>query len=154
MALTDYQAVAWVFQTIGGQGWQAGCWEGPVLAGLGYGSHENQPTFKDVMDGLSHTILLIEMGGSPAWFDKGVELDRSGAEFAVPWIGTEAGNLDGVSRVNQTNFYGIFSLHPGGAHVAMADGSVHFLGEGVEPLVISALATRDNGEAIPDKAWR
>jgi hypothetical protein len=36
----------------------------------------------------------------------------------------------------------------------MADGSVHFLRESLEPAVIAALATRDGGEIIRDQDWR
>jgi prepilin-type processing-associated H-X9-DG protein len=39
------------------------------------------------------------------------------------------------------------SEHPGGAHVAMADGSVHFLNEEVTLEVLWAMASRASGEA-------
>jgi prepilin-type processing-associated H-X9-DG protein len=39
------------------------------------------------------------------------------------------------------------SGHPGGAHVALADGSAHFVAESIEPVVLRALGTRAGGDA-------
>jgi prepilin-type processing-associated H-X9-DG protein len=55
--------------------------------------------------------------------------------------------------INDRNFTGVFSFHPGGANVAMADGSVHFVSEGVPPQILAALMTREGGEPINDKDW-
>lgn len=38
------------------------------------------------------------------------------------------------------------SRHPGGVHALMGDGSVHFVGNGIDPLVWRAAATRAGGE--------
>ena len=35
------------------------------------------------------------------------------------------------------------SLHPGGGHFSLADGSAHFINEGIEHSVYRALGTRD-----------
>jgi prepilin-type processing-associated H-X9-DG protein len=40
----------------------------------------------------------------------------------------------------------LYSEHPGGAHVLMADGSGHFVGDSAELLVVQALASRDGEE--------
>jgi prepilin-type processing-associated H-X9-DG protein len=40
-----------------------------------------------------------------------------------------------------------WSLHPGGANLLFADGSVHFLGYTADP-VLPALATRAGGETV------
>ena len=44
-----------------------------------------------------------------------------------------------------------WSVHPGGAHFAFADGSVRFLKYSADP-ILPALATRAGGEsvAVPD----
>jgi prepilin-type N-terminal cleavage/methylation domain-containing protein/prepilin-type processing-associated H-X9-DG protein len=39
------------------------------------------------------------------------------------------------------------SRHPGGAHVAMADGAVRFVADGVDPAVWKAVSTRAGGES-------
>jgi prepilin-type processing-associated H-X9-DG protein len=109
------------------------------------------PTLRHVTDGLSNTLLLVEQGGLPTWYDGGQEVGRW-TTFG-PWISTDLAGLD-TRRVNATNYLGIYSFHSGGAYVAMADGSVHFLGEQIDALVIRALATRDEGEVIRDRDWQ
>lgn len=47
------------------------------------------------------------------------------------------------------NDMGVFSFHPGGANVAMGDGSVRFLRESTSLAVLKALSTRAGGEAVP-----
>jgi prepilin-type processing-associated H-X9-DG protein len=41
--------------------------------------------------------------------------------------------------------HGIFSAHPGGAHVTMFDGSVPFLNEAIDLAILLELSTRDDG---------
>ena len=50
--------------------------------------------------------------------------------------------------VNQTNATGIYGFHPGGANVAFADGSVRFLTDSTSPDVLTAMATRADGDSI------
>jgi len=38
--------------------------------------------------------------------------------------------------------------HPGGAHVAMCDGSVHFISESTDVKVLTGLASRNCSEAV------
>jgi prepilin-type processing-associated H-X9-DG protein len=40
------------------------------------------------------------------------------------------------------------SEHPGGTHFAMADGSVHFVGEDIDHTVYLALGSRDGKESM------
>ena len=44
--------------------------------------------------------------------------------------------------------YGLSSFHPGGGNVAMADGSVRFLGESVPFIVLGRLVSRAGGEVV------
>lgn len=43
----------------------------------------------------------------------------------------------------------IFSMHPGGAHVLLVDGSVSFLNESIDFRAIRCLLTRDEGVPVP-----
>jgi hypothetical protein len=95
----------------------------------------------------------VEQGGFPTLYKDGQEEPNHWTTLG-PWISTDASALAASRRINESNYVGIFSFHSRGAHVAMADSSVHFLSESVEPAVIEALATREGGEAIRDQDWR
>ena len=41
---------------------------------------------------------------------------------------------------------GFKSIHPGGAHFVMADGSVHFVNESIDHNIYRGLSTRNGGE--------
>ncbi|WP_435017592.1 DUF1559 domain-containing protein [Tundrisphaera sp. TA3] len=47
----------------------------------------------------------------------------------------------------------IFSYHPGGANVLMADGSVKFLKETTNPIVIRSIVTMNGGEVVSSDAF-
>jgi len=51
-------------------------------------------------------------------------------------------------RVNGSNESGwlIYAFHPGGAHIAMADGAVQFVSESTDVRILGELATRAGGE--------
>lgn len=54
-----------------------------------------------------------------------------------------------VSLLSQRGYsYG--SSHPGGANVAMADGSIRFLSDNLNPLYLAYMSTRNGGEVIPE----
>jgi prepilin-type N-terminal cleavage/methylation domain-containing protein len=92
----------------------------------------------DVADGLSRTLLMAEA------------VDRAAA--------TAAGDPEATGRWARINCFAqsasfvnalgsdIGSHHPGGAQAACADGRVIFLGDSMDPAVLSALCTRSGGE--------
>ena len=43
---------------------------------------------------------------------------------------------------------GFKSLHPGGAHFVMVDGSVHFFNESIDHKIYRGLSTRNGGESV------
>jgi prepilin-type N-terminal cleavage/methylation domain-containing protein/prepilin-type processing-associated H-X9-DG protein len=45
-----------------------------------------------------------------------------------------------------------FSFHPGGCNAVFADGSVHFLGEKIEPATMRALVSRAEGDTVDGAA--
>ena len=133
---------------------------GIVLDAWGEGGSQNQylqnmngvfsfcgtATIRDITDGTSNTILLME---DHHW-SVGKTRPTSYAGD-VGWGGpmqvSTAANL-----VNQSYGYndghkchGISSTHVGGAHVAMSDGSVRFISESIGLNVLQAIANRGAG---------
>jgi prepilin-type N-terminal cleavage/methylation domain-containing protein/prepilin-type processing-associated H-X9-DG protein len=101
--------------------------------------------FRDVTDGLSNTIAIVERGGKPIDLLRGkpnVTPDNPDAYYPGQ-TGWSASNTFAWSMnqfkvgINQSNSTGIYSLHSGGANIAKADGSVQFLSDstGFEELV-------------------
>ena len=81
---------------------------------------QTKVTLKDVVDGTSKTILLVERMVPVNWMDPNNEI-----RFDVA--------RQGINR----NLLGIGSEHRGGANVAFVDGHINFLDEttDIEPLL-------------------
>ncbi len=117
--------------------------------------------FSDLTDGTSNTMMLAEMSGRP-W----VFLANGQPNPAVPeqtygfgaWAHNNAHNagcysFDGKTAggpcpLNCSNFRAVYSYHPGGAQVALADGSVRLLSRTITGATFYALVTRTGGEII------
>jgi prepilin-type processing-associated H-X9-DG protein len=58
----------------------------------------------------------------------------------------------GNCLVNCTNFAStnLYSFHEGGAHIALADGSVRFLSENVDMTTIFRLMAAQDGQLMPE----
>jgi prepilin-type processing-associated H-X9-DG protein len=88
--------------------------------------------FKDVTDGTSNTILLVEVVGT-----------------GIQWMEPTDLSIDELSlRLNDGSDESISSNHSGGAMVALADGSVRFLANGIDPVTLRRLILRNDGQAI------
>jgi prepilin-type N-terminal cleavage/methylation domain-containing protein/prepilin-type processing-associated H-X9-DG protein len=94
-----------------------------------------------------HTSLL---GQTWAWgayvWSMGNTLQPPNSQY--PNCSTTNGN--GVAN---PGVIGLSSFHPGGANILMADGSVHFLKDSTNPVVILALGSRAQGEIISSDAY-
>lgn len=86
-----------------------------------------------VTDGLPQTILLVETPAAGVCWMEPKDLDAGNMQFRLQ---SQYGNEIG-------------SHHPGGAHVATADGRSHFLSDQTAPDQIQALTTIQGGELIP-----
>lgn len=125
----------------------------------GPNSLEDGITVRQIADGLSKTILLFELTGL------GVNLDpaKSSASSTDDPQGVWASGLNcnsigpnsaSAPLINPSAdiawdsdaYASLFSDHPGGAHVAMCDGSVHFLHNETSDAVLLGLASRNCGE--------
>ena len=114
----------------------------------------------DITDGTSNTILLTEDAGRPRQW----RMRRPGPDQTVdggPWAGFHTGiMLAGIDPITETrpgpcalncsNEREVYSFHQGGANAVFADGSVHFLNEGMNISVLARLFTRAGGEVVSD----
>ncbi len=108
---------------------------------------------RDVTDGLSNTIAVVERAGKPVDLLRGkpnVTPSNPAADYPGQ-TGWSASNTFAWALnqykvgINQSNSTGIYSLHSGGANVAMADGSVRFLSESTEFNELVRLFSRAGG---------
>jgi prepilin-type N-terminal cleavage/methylation domain-containing protein/prepilin-type processing-associated H-X9-DG protein len=128
-------------------------------------------TVAQITDGLSNTLLLVEDANRPEYWVKGRRVtdrdppfggDGTGTDTLVggTWadhdkgFGIEGTSADGSTfvgecAINCNNSFEVYAFHSGGANVAMADGSVRFLREGMAIRTLAALGTRAGGEVIP-----
>ena len=83
--------------------------------------------FRQITDGMSHTIALVEVKD----------------EHAVVWTKPEDLEWDPKKPLAQLGSY-----HPGTFHVAFADGSVHVISSDIDVNVLRSLFTRNGSEAI------
>ncbi len=134
-----------------------GVWGWPNFDnGLTSGSHLHRyraGKFRDITDGLSNTMAVVERAGKPIDLLNGKPNVTAGNPNAYypGQVGWSASNsfawaLNG-SRVgvNESNSLGIYSLHSGGANVAMADGSVRFLSDTISNNTLIAMFSRSGG---------
>ena len=100
----------------------------PVGGGALYSSREGRAeAIKDITDGTSHTIMLVEVDD----------------EHAVPWTKPDDMPFDPADPKK-----GIGSLYEQGFIAAYCDGSVHFMQNSIDPKTLKALFTRAGGEQI------
>jgi prepilin-type processing-associated H-X9-DG protein len=111
---------------------------------------EDPPAIKasDVTDGLSNTVWLTECTGRGA----GIKDDVIDSVHGAWASGNNVTHID--KKINDAKtpkaWYEerIFSEHPGGAHFAMCDGSVHFMSDDTGEKLIRSLCSRNGDEPI------
>ena len=117
---------------------------------------------RDITDGSSNTFIVGERpptkallygwwfagaGDSPHFGEGDVVLgveSRKRTPTAVPDT-YRPGFIQDPDKQHIQHFW---SLHPGGAHFAMADGSTHFIAYTIDKTIMRALATRAKGEVF------
>ncbi len=152
-ACTDYGPTAYVHATLLDLGLVD-----RVGNAQGVMSQNFMTRLRDITDGTSHTILLAEDAGRP----KEWRLGRPGRDQAIiggPWAGygnqlfvagspPDGSSTPGPCAINCNNDRQIYSFHPGGANIVLADGSVRFLKAGLDIRILARLVTRAGGEVV------
>lgn len=105
--------------------------------------------FRDITDGLSNTIAIVERAGKPIHMQKGKpRFPDANYPGQVGWSASNSFiwsiNANGVG-VNVSNAHGIYSVHPGGAYVGVADGSVRFVSDSTSFKTLVSLYGRSDG---------
>lgn len=159
-ALTDYQGVATATGIGAFNNGQQASGEG-ILTG--------SVTYKiKVTDGLSNTIMLIEMAGMMDWYLNGYKQptyanNQFGIWYGFKVRGTITGNnpswIDAKKQPSEgaqslrtcamnCNNQRAYSFHTGGCNISFADGSVRFIQQKVDLGLFAALATKNKGEPV------
>jgi prepilin-type N-terminal cleavage/methylation domain-containing protein/prepilin-type processing-associated H-X9-DG protein len=104
---------------------------------------------KMVTDGTSNTFMVGEGVVSQDYHSAAYFADGDFATCSLPLNYFITGVSDDDLKVKfWYKTRGYKSLHPGGAQIAMGDGSVHFISESIDTLTYRGLSTRDGGESV------
>jgi hypothetical protein len=98
-----------------------------------------------VTDGTTYTILLGECAGR--------DIYDTAPNATLYWGNGDHSYAHHGASVNVSPVDEMYSDHPGGLHVGMADASVRFYTEELPKTIIDALATRAGGETNTHGAW-
>jgi prepilin-type N-terminal cleavage/methylation domain-containing protein len=121
---------------------------------------ENSDTkMANVLDGTSNTVAVVETlhwvanGNCPGWGMRGwvmtgIDLGQGINVFTIPSTYTWVSPLTTIAgRLRTWAMAG--SLHPGGCQVGLADGSVRFLAEVTDTVILGRISTMAGNEAQP-----
>jgi prepilin-type N-terminal cleavage/methylation domain-containing protein/prepilin-type processing-associated H-X9-DG protein len=128
---------------------------------------ENSTTrLEAISDGTSNTLLMGEQtlslynGVTSAWAYTGwvsVGIDPVGAwNTTFPAQGLNIWNYNNSTsssnniRGQRASWYNAASLHSGGVNFVFADGSVHFISEGIDVVSLTYLSKMADGQVIPN----
>ena len=115
-----------------------------------------------VTDGTSNSVVYAESAGRPQRWINGRNAPPDytswhSSSWAGPWqdIGGRGHTYDGLTTpgpcaINCSNAAGagVYSFHPGGAHLLFADGSVRFGRANMDVWLLYAIFTRSGGEVL------
>jgi prepilin-type N-terminal cleavage/methylation domain-containing protein/prepilin-type processing-associated H-X9-DG protein len=119
-----------------------------------FGRNPWKRKYKQITDGLTHTFLIGEALPEECIYQSAWAPNFSLAGTSIPlntFVENACVSAAGAAQPGPDCHQvacGFKSDHPGGAHFAMVDGSVHFISEGIEYKLYNELGTRDGGEVV------
>lgn len=119
--------------------------------------------FSAVFDGLSNTIMVVEMGGGPVrYLSRSRTANGERSHFFGNWgennrlslrkyndAGTVAGGGNAVFNANNVGS-NIYTWHPNLCNAAFGDGSVRTINENIDALVLHYLIGRADGQHVSE----
>lgn len=100
-------------------------------------------SFREITDGTSNTLLLVEAAGLNVVWTEPRDFDVATQPLGVNLPGNAPGRSPGL----------LSSYHADGAIAVFADGSVSFIHDDVDPQVLRAISTATGGEDVDRGAW-
>lgn len=113
-----------------------------------FGYDPNNPSTKVWLNGTHGFLMGTSQGGRVRDGTGRVERQFNLTTIHYPPNGQNI-TLPGVGTNNYGPNMGIFSAHPGGCMVGLADGSSRFVSETIEMLTLRLLATRNDSRVVP-----
>ena len=109
----------------------------------------SHPKLGQIKDGTSNTLMLAEISGRPQHWEGRRNLSTDDLLFSGWADPTNQFRASSSQPINQTNEENIFSFHPGGANLLIADGSVHFVSDDLAARVMVEVISHQGGEVTP-----
>jgi len=107
--------------------------------------------FIDITDGLSTTLIVGETAldlSRDKW--GGIWVGAVRRDPLVMWVGGVYWVLNADTlRINGSDKWGFCSPHPGGVNFVAGDGSVHFIRDSADPMVVAFQCSRNDGQPVP-----
>jgi prepilin-type N-terminal cleavage/methylation domain-containing protein/prepilin-type processing-associated H-X9-DG protein len=158
-ACTDYAAVMFVDPVLADQGWIE-----PVGDFTGVLPKNYMTRIAEITDGTGQTLMVVEDADRPKVWHAGYLVPGQvsscgtwgayeGCQLRLKGSSADGTTPYGPCAINCTNEQEIYALHPGGANVLFADGSVRFLKASISIQILARLVTRAGAEVVSDSDY-
>lgn len=130
--------------------WVDGCCvgSGHIRAVNGVFAYQGAAKIADITDGTSNTVAIFEdmhwRGGNP--FNNADHMNDAG--WATPLAVSNLANILNQNPQGDIRCHGLSSLHAGGAHVLMCDGTVRFVNKTLNNYTRYKIAVRNDAQTV------